>query len=367
MPEDGFTYSGSDAATYGGPDAATWGPQREQRYRIRLRRGDRGTVIDAVLSIELTLVHSAVSTLRCEVPRIPGLGDYRFGTLDLLYGDERLFRGRLLEWPGPGTSETATLGGPGPGQALKRTDLSVSFSGRDAYDAITEVWRDKTPFTATVVEPANPTTLSDFATEGSALEVLQSLHEQAGMRWTVQFAQDTTAVESYAASDVPKTQAWDAVEHESTGQGAGYANTVVVYGGLDVNDNRVTATAKDQAEIDALAADIGDGEVVARVDDESLTTDADAQARADTELADRLEQDELSGSLTIMPELVLPGYYYDIPEWATDGTTPTLPVDEVRISESRGEAGVNLSVNSPTGPVGLLARLDRGQAKLNQP
>jgi hypothetical protein len=367
MPEDGITWSGDDPATYGPPDAGTWGPQREQRYRIRLRRGDRGTVIDAVLSIELTLVHSAVSTLRAEVPRIPGLGDYKFGTVDLLYGDERLFRGRLLEWPGPGTGETATLGGPGPGQALKRANLSVTFSGREAHDAIAEVWRDHTPFTATVVEPASPTTLSEFSAEGSVLEVLQALHEQAGMRWTVQYAQDTVGVESYVASEVPKTQAWDAVEHGSTGQGAGYANTIVVYGGTDSNGNRVTATAKDQAEIDALAADIGDGEVVARVDDATLMTDADAQARADSELAARLEKDELSGSLTIMPELVLPGYYYDIPEWATDGATPTLPVDEVRVRESRSEAGVELSVNSPTGPVGLLARLDRGQAQLNQP
>jgi len=367
MPEDGFTFGGDDPATYGPPDAGTWGPQREQRYRIRLRRGDRGTVIDAVLSIELTLAHSAVSALRAEVPRIPGLGDYKFGTVDLLYGDERLFRGRLLEWPGPGTGETATLAAPGPGQTLKRADLSVSFSGRAAHDAIAEVWRDETPFTATVVAPASPTTLSDFATEGSALEVLQTLHEQAGMRWTVQYAQDTVDVESYVPSEVPKTQAWDAVEHGSTGQGFGYANTVKVYGGLDANGNRVTATAKDQAEIDALADDIGDGTVGARVDDELLTTEADAQARADTELADRLEQDELSGSLTIMPELVLPGYSYDIPEWATDGTTPTLPVDEVTIRESRSDAGVELSVNSPTGPVGLLARLDRGQAQLNQP
>lgn len=367
--EDDFTFGGDDAGAWGGSDGGTWGPQRERRYRLRLRRGDRQTVIEAVLSVEMRLRHSAVSSLSCEVPRIPGLSDYRLGTMELLFGDRRLFRGRFTAYPGPGTTETVTVGGPGPGHVLKRRDLSVSFSSRDAYDAIAEVWREYTPFSATVTTPNSPTTLEDFSAEGTVLEVLQALHDQAGMRWTIQMDEQDFAAESYVAAEVPRTQDWDAVAHESSGDLEGYANKVVVYGGLDSNDQRVTATAKDQAEIDALAADdIGDdGVIQVRVDDESLTTTADAQARADAELADRLGNDDLSGQLDIMPTLVLPGYHYDIPEWERDGSVPQLPVDEVSIQEAAGEAAVTLDVNGSDGPIDMLAALERGQAQLNHP
>jgi hypothetical protein len=370
--EDGFTYGAPDPATYGGSDPATYGPQGARRYRVRLRRGDRRTVIDAVTAIDMRLVHSAVSSVSVDVPRLPGLDAYKFGTLELLYGEDRLFRGRLLEWPGPGTSETATLGAPGPGQALKRADLSVSYSSSTAvHEAIADVWRDDTPFSATVYEPSSPTTIGGggeaFEAEGTALEVLQTLHELAGMRWTVQFQNDSLDVESYVPGEQPRTQAWDAVAHDATGDGTGYGNVVRVYGGTAPDGSRAFAEARDQAEIDALASDIGDGEVPIRVDDRTLTTDADCQARADAELADRLDEDSLAGELEIVPELVLPGYQYDIREWETDAGVPQLPVDEVAITAASDEAGATLKVAPPDGPVDLLAGLERGQAQLNRP
>lgn len=369
--EDGITFGGEEGGTYGGDAdlAGTWGPQQDQRYRLRLRRGDRSAVIDAVLSISLELTHTAVSSIECEVPRLPGLSDFTLGTIDLEYGDQRLFRGLLTDYPGPSTAETATIGGPGPGHVLKRTDLSVSYSSGTYAEAIADVWREDTPFSATVVTPNSPTSISDVSLEGTALEVLQQLHEQAGMRFTIDPTADTRSVESYVPSEVPKTQNWTSVAHEASGDATGYGNKVIVYGGLDSNGQRVTATAKDQAEIDALAADdvFGDGVVEIRVDDDTLTTTADAQARADAELADRLGQDDPSGSVEIIPQVVLPGYHYDIPEFAQDGVTPTLPINTVRIEEAAGEAGVTLEVNEPDGAVALLARLDRGQAQLNQP
>lgn len=369
--ERGFNYGYSledgdrvlRTATYGAPDGSTYGPQTESEYRVELISVDgRSITLSSVLSVDLRLEHTGPSDVSVKVPRLSGLADFRLGRLRLFYGDIELFRARVERFPGPGSTETAELYGRGPGRELTRGAISVTYAGVNAYEAIEEVWSEYTSFEATVTTPFTTTTLTDFEAEGTPLEVLQKLHEIAGMRFTVQHTADSQAVESYVPEERPQEESWTAIEHDSEGDVSEYANAVEVYGGMTDSDARAFGRAADQAEIDRV------GEEPVRIDDRTLTTDADCRARARSALANHVDTDTLSGDVTIIPELVLPGYQYSIPEWEReDGTIPQLPVDRVQFQEGVDEGTATLEIAAPDGVTDVLTALQRETAQLNQP
>ena len=355
----GFTWGGEDGATWGPPDGATWGPQTELFYRARLttptgRRAD----ITAIETVDLAIEHTAVSDVSLTVPRIDGLGDFALGDLDVFFGDELLFQATLEKFPGPGvhTDETATLAGRGPARSLTRGDISVDYSGVEDVEAIRRCWSDHTDFQATVTPPAETTTLGEAVLEGSPMEVLEDLHERAGMRFTVMHTEPGKAVHSYPRGET-REAAWTSINDDSTGDVTGYANRVIVKGGTKSDGTLARGEATDQAEVDAL-----DGNVEPwTITDHTLTTDADCQALAEEELAKRAEQDSLSGKVEIIPELVLPGYHYQIPEWGV-----AQPIERVNYSESLGDATATLEVNAPEGVVETLASLAKTQSSMQR-
>jgi len=359
-----FTYGSTRPATYGPTRPGTYGAVPKSQYRLRLGAPNgRRTLTTALLGIDVTLEHTAVSTLSAEIPPFDGLEYFILGDAVLEFRGQRLFGGRILGLPGPSTGETATIEAHGPARSLTRGAISVGpFSG-DAYEAIETVWSQYTGFDATVVVPNSPTSLSDYSTEGTPMEVLQDLHELAGMRFTVRHQRSGKRVESYVPSEQVKSGTWTATDWDSSLDATNYANAVEVYGGTTSGGGRAFARAADQGEIDRL----GD-EVLVRIDDKTLTTDADCQARADSELADRVSEDDLSGSLEIIPQLVLPGYWYTIEKFDTGDGAPDLPVEQTQLREASGEARATLEVNdSGRGIVGTIVDQVRKTAQLNQP
>ncbi|MDT3434682.1 hypothetical protein [Haloarcula sp. 1CSR25-25] len=359
-----FTYGASRPATYGSTRPGTYGAVPTAQYRLRLRAPNGQQILTtALLSIDVTLEHTAVSTLTAELPPFDRLEDFILGDATLEFRGERLFQGRILGLPGPTTGDTATIEVSGPARTLTRGAIAVGpFSG-DAYEAIAAVWREYTRFDATVLVPDSPTSLSDYSTEGTPMEVLQDLHELAGMRFTVSHQQTGPRVESYVPEETVKTDDWTATEWDSSLDATNYANAVEVYGGESSDGSRAFARAADQSEIDRLS-----DEILVRIDDETLTTDADCQARADSELANRLTEDDLSGSVEIIPQVVLPGYHYTISEFDTGDGAPALPVEQTHLRESQGEARATLEVNdSGRGVVDTIVDLRRETAQLNQP
>ncbi|MFC6825651.1 hypothetical protein [Halopelagius fulvigenes] len=354
----GFTLGEREGATLGGERGGTLGPQSEQGYRARLTTADgRRTDITSIIGMDLTLEHTAPSDVSLTVPRINGLGSFKFADLDLFYGDSLIFKGRVEEFPGPGRGEEATLAGRGPALELARGDITVDYSGLRVSEAIRRFWTDHTTFTATVYDPETATTLSDGTFEGTPLEVLQDLHERVGMRFTVQHTAADRLVESYKPGALVRQGTWTSVDDSATGSVTDYANKVIVKGKISSDGTQVSATASDQAEIDAL------GETIPwRITDPTLTTDADCQARADSALEERLRQDTLSGEIVIIPELVLPGYLFEIPEWGGE----QYPIETVSYSESIGQATATLKINPPKDSIDILDGLERDVRRLQK-
>ena len=356
----GFAYGDAEhRAAYGDPEyGAAYSGQRRQIYRAVLTTKDgRRTDVTAVTDTEINYEHTAISDASLTVPRIAGLADFKFGSFDVYRGDQILFSGTLEEWPSYGTDAEATIAGRGPARELARSNLTISFADIAAWRAIKQVWDSHTSFDAIVTPPSTETTLTEFESTGSVLEILQTLHERAGMRFTVQHTTPGRVVESYDPTELVRTADWTAVEHDSSGEVYDYANLVRVYGGKASDGTRVSATARADSEIDAV------GEQPWRIDDKSITTNADAQARAESELESRLENDALSGQLDVVAEPVLPGYFRTIPEWGNR----TLSHDRTSFSESKGEAIATIEVNAPLGPIDELAQIKRQLHDLQQP
>lgn len=356
MPDTGFTYGDETGATYGGATGGTYGTRPETTYRVRLTTPDgRRSDITAIESLSLNLEHTAVSSVSLTVPRGPNLDTYRFADLDLFYGDQLLFRGLVEELPGPGTDAEATLAGRGIGRRLARTEISVSFDGVTDHEAIQQAW-DKTEFAATVIQPNSPTTVS-LDTTATALDVLQSLHEKAGMRFVISHDEPGYRAESFVPDENVRAAPWTRVDDDSSLDLRDYANVVVVKGKLASDGTRPRAEARDSTEIDRAGR-----EITWTITDTDLTTTAACQARADTELAERLAEDSLEGSIDIIPTRVAPGYYYTIPEWGG----VDLPVATVSYDISRGDATATVDINGRRGLPDYLAALGRDRDSLQR-
>lgn len=92
-------------------------------------------------------------------------------------------------------------------------------------------------------------------------------------------------------------------------------------------------------------------------EDPEITTDADAQSRAEEILADRIENDDFSATIDIIPQLILPGYSRPISElrFESDSDPPVLEIDSVSLTESVGDASGQITINPPKGLVELIA------------
>lgn len=362
MPDEyretsGATYGGATGGAYGGPYGFTYGEAADSAYRIRLSH-DSGaeTIIDEILSVDVVFNHSGVSDCEVEIPYTPSLDQWRFARLELLYGDQILMEAIAEEVPGPTTADTARIGGRGPLRKLARGDIPERTVSGPADEVIREYWADFTEFDADVIAPETPPLLDGLEVSGTPLEVLQSLHEAAGMRFVFLHTDRSRDVESFPPSEVPRQPSWFSIDHDSNIDAHSYANRVVVVGGEKEDGTRARGTAQDSEAIARFEELTGrsDGTVTWRYPAPALTTDEACAERAQTVLEDRVAADSLSGTVDIIPDtIILPGYHYEIPEFrqSADAEAPVLPVNEVSISEDLAGSGASaqLNVNAPKG------------------
>lgn len=345
----GFTLGGVHGATLGGSTGGTYGNQPGDAYRIRLTAPDgRRTDLTALEDISVVREVSAISDMEVSIPRGPDLSEFAFADMDLFYKNELLFQAVVEELPGPGTAPEGTLAGRGVGRRLARRELSVDYDGVTDHVAIQDAW-SQTVFSATVTPPNSPGTIT-LETSGTALDVLQKLHEQAGMEFVIRHDEPGYVAESFVPSENVRTASWTRVDDDSGYDLRDYANKVIVNGKLKSDGTRPRATAEDTAEINAAGREI---EWI--ITDPELTTTAACQQRADVELAKRTAEDSLSGTIEIIPQRVTPGFYYAIPAW----DDVELPITKVEYRIARGDAIATLAANSAQGLNDFLAALGR--------
>jgi hypothetical protein len=169
--------------------------------------------------------------------------------------------------------------------------------------------------------------------EGDHLRNLIRLHEFASMRFSMEHEPDARGATSFRSGDATRNDLDVTIRNRArTVSGRGYANEVTVRGQTDPETGeRPTRTIRDEAAISAV------GMVVhADVTDPSLSTQADVNSAARSELGDRVTADERKGKLEVVSTSVRPGFTYPV-TWF-DGTTDEVPLEEVTYAEREGAA-----------------------------
>lgn len=229
--------------------------------------------------------------------------------------------------------------------------------------------------------------------EATPLSVMQELCKYGDYRFVIQLAhQDPAAkprVEIFETADPrlrrPLPGRGVVLSVNSGADSTDYANVVEVEGaeipGLPGQNYR--ATERNEAEIKALR-DPPTDDGVRRVEliDRSLTTDNDCRAKAKTELDARLSSDDVSGSVAVLPDIVLPGYPYRTPFFSEEGDLTGYgynygynygvtgegkysSLETSSFSESASDASTALQFERVAGLVGLLAGLAAKNAEIS--
>lgn len=351
-------------------------PESGYRLRITTGSGDRET-ISGLTSLSVNRRHTAMSDWSATVPHRVGIDDRVLSSIRLEWGDTILFRGRLEDVGGEIGAPVVDISGRGIEADLTRGDVTLNLGNVRRCDAIEQVWTQHTDFSPTVIVPDDDTHPAcgrittdpdDEEYSGTPMDVLQTLHGDAGMRFTVLHSRPGLHVESYPAGGRRRRHNWDVLGGDRDVSAKEYANRVVVKGEFHSDGTRLTAVAEDDQEIEAMRQrGIGDdGHVTYPVSDRTLTDPAEAEDIAQSELADLVDKDSVGGSLDVSPTVAAPGFDYYVPEFGgpepepygtgvygagTYGTKPGqyVSLEKINYSISRGDVSCTLDFSRREG------------------
>lgn len=356
--DDVLVLGGSDGGRVylGGPSGGFLGPQAPHGYRFELRLGGESLTLDSFTSMSVKRRHTALSDFQLTIP-MPADGDlmdWLLADIRLLFGDSILFRGRLDTIDGDLFAPVAALSGNGIGVELTRGEIVHEWRNTEYWEAIREVWRQDSDFSTTVLPPEDPNHPGHTEVppsneySGTPMEILQQLHEESGMRFSVLHAKPGKNAVSYVPGDVRRDHAdrWEVLDGSRQASAAGYANRVTVTGAVKEGATGTTqpggegehvyAEAKNEVEIAQMrqrgvgndgvvtypiqAPGIGDAlaereEGVSRAE-YYRRAHAEALAKAKSKLAELADKDTVGGSLDIWPAAVVPGFQYRINQFS---------------------------------------------------
>lgn len=309
------TYGGEVPGTYGAPLPATYDdptrtrePERlEGSYALTLLNGDNERlVIDNVMSMSAERRRSAVNSLALSVPYADNeLGEWRFAEAILTFDERVLFRGEVREVTPDSSTPATDLTIYGPSYSLQAGDITVTYDGVKVKKAIQDFWENYTEFTYTVTTESGrgEPTLEEEGFSGTPLEIINELHEFGGYHWYV----DVTKPDR--AYSFPKSHSVRNPTIQSIGSGYQPSwDTTEYYNHVVVRGNGVKGEAEAVDEIDNRGRHTYPA-------NEDLDTVHECQSRAETLLEEHLTNDQLSGSVEMVPRALNPGTALVIDEW----------------------------------------------------
>lgn len=256
-----------------------------------------------------------------------------------------------------------------PKESVVPNVYAVAFLGR--YN---DPNRTTTPTTGTEVQTLTEFELTYSGTalsiidsqqyQGTPLSILQDLHNYSSRRFVIEHGtgSDTSRIESFITGQSrqrrDESDHWTVTDVSRDTSIDEYANVVHVEGAAITSSQDYRATARDEAEIQAIANETGgDGVRAISIEDRSLTSDNDCRSKARSELRSRTQQDTVGGSVSTTPQLPTPGkpylaeffggdnvggYGYDYGLSYGAGGMTYSSLESVSFSESAGSASTSL-------------------------
>lgn len=251
-----------------------------------------------------------------------------------LSNDEELYQGEPNSNEIKVDFEDTTYGyGVTPRFALsrygERDDATPRFGFKAQRLSGWEIWGDGNDLAVIQEEELDSTHLSNLQDlAGIAGMLFYIPHERPGSLSLVAFHPG----QKQAFLDANENEVDEITTKRST---EGYANKVLVKGKRDEEGNRPTGTAQDDEEIEQRGGENTPDAVVTHVViDATITNRTDAQNRAEQLLAEKVDEDEFSGTVTGYPVDVLeqhdlhPGIGYQLPRWDTYTALTELQVSD---------------------------------------
>lgn len=290
---------------------------------------------------------------------------------------------------------TATMDDTGDGQALAQSvDGGSTWREEANTSSQDEAWVDLTTTTiqprvkvgsqadgrtTTPTQNNSPQTLSELTLTidgddqgvmedqeftGTHLDNHQKFADLGGMTFVILHGEADADVKIDAFREKTATADWVLLNPVRTVDVYGYANSITGRGAKpddttgipseNLDNGRLVATITNEAEVTAKGETVGDS-----FTDPSLTTLDDLRSAIRTELGVAVEEDELTGTLEIVPTLIDPGYTYTVDEWGED-----LQLQSVSYSESLGEGSGTLSFDREEGIAGEVSGLKNRTRKV---
>lgn len=200
----------------------------------------------------------------------------------------------------------------------------------------------------------NRSVIDDSRYTGSAMDVLQKLHRKAGRRFVTPMDGSKT-LDSFPTGSKTRDADWTAKNRRPTRDLYDYANRVTVYGALQDDGTRPTATAEDADEIDANGA--VRHVVVVKTDLDGLDP---VKSEARSQVSQRVDEKRVKGRVEIWPTGIDPGYSYPV-DWYGDGDTVDTPLERLSVQERYSDDSAELRFERDRGndPEIVEARFER--------
>ena len=169
--------------------------------------------------------------------------------------------------------------------------------------------------------------------DGNWFQIMQEMHDEGGLVFRTVPDENNLAVETFERGDLQGNVDWTRLSFERGYENAtDYANVLTVVGAEDDQGNREVVEVRDDDEIERIGEEIPDYVITER-----HQTESELRNFGVVELNRRLQTDELSASLDIVPQRPEVGYEHYIPVLDeslvlegltfTDGTQPSCTLD----------------------------------------
>ncbi|NGM69199.1 hypothetical protein G6M89_09295 [Natronolimnobius sp. AArcel1] len=159
-------------------------------------------------------------------------------------------------------------------------------------------------------------TIDEAEIEGTTFEVLQELHDLGSYNFAIR-DYERKAVDAFPVGTVNVEPDWRIVSSTRSKDFTDYANRVTVTGARLDDGSSYTATSEHQDEIELMQErGVGDNGVIEKYEKSTdLETEAEVEDRADRLLEESVTERDESGSLSIVPQMVMSGYSYNVSAW----------------------------------------------------
>lgn len=176
------------------------------------------------------------------------------------------------------------------------------------------------------VDESSIIVFEDQEFDGNWFQIMQEMHDEGGLVFRTIPDENQLAVETFERGDLQGNIDWTRLSFERGYENAtDYANVLTIVGAEDDNGNREVVTLKDDDEIARIGEEMPDYVITER-----HQTESELQNFGVVELNRRLQTDELSASLDIVPQRPEVGYSHFIP--ALD---ESLVLERVTFSDGR--------------------------------